>query len=61
MILLLSAYEAAAGGAGAGWQDGGRQQEIRVLEKRCRVANGEVLLLQKRLEVEVGTGHLLVS
>ena len=30
-----------------------------MLEKRCRVADGEVLLLQKRLELEVGTGHLL--
>ena len=31
------------------------RQERRVLEKRCREANGEVLLLKNRLEVEVET------
>ena len=31
------------------------RQEKRVLEERCREADGEVLLLQKRLEAEVGT------
>jgi hypothetical protein len=30
------------------------RQEKRVLEKRCREADGEVLLLQKRLEAKVG-------
>ena len=45
----------------AGVEEAGRReeegrQERRVLEERCREAEGEVLLLRQRLEVEGGTG-----